>query len=169
MNTYKLTLFSNNINGDEILSEILLYDKTTLSISLSGLSEEIPPLMVKVFWGDGSENIIINEPIKRYKIDSIIPEILGGKFSKIYTQSLDHVYEPSSDSLYLNLSASIIVIYPLNNNKSFILPIKIRKNDFIENFGEVNIVGSSFTEDMKKEYQFSSEINNMVFESISLS
>jgi hypothetical protein len=166
MNTKTINLSSNTTNGTEVLPEIMIYDKTILNVSLSGIPEDIIPIGSKFTWGDGEENIILNDINKDYSIDSIFPEILEGKLSKLFSQSVSHIYYPSPNTLYLSLTAQIDINYPVNDILTFILPLKIRKNSFLENFEDVDLTNTRFVEGLNREYHFSGKIGNASFEMV---
>jgi hypothetical protein len=168
MNTYYLNLSSNSLTATNILAEISLYDETTLTISLSGVCDIYPILYIQANWGDDDTQILLNDPIKKYKKDSIFPEILEGKISKIYTQNLSHTYRPSS-TLYTLLTASLSATYPSNDTAKFLIPIKIRKNDFHENFDEIYLNEVRLVANLNREYQFLSKKDDRIFENITIS
>lgn len=166
MNTYHISLSSNSISSIQTLSELSFQDNTTLNVSISGISEALPPLYIKFSWGDGDEKLYLNDPIKKYTENNIFPEILMEKYSEIFAQRLSKVYIAPPSSLYTTLTASLSVVYPSNNTSIFTIPIKIRKNDYFENFGDVSLNNSRLMVKLKREYQFSAKIDNKIFENV---
>jgi hypothetical protein len=167
MKNFYITLSANTLSATETLPEVTFYDKTTLNISLSGVSESLPPLYVDISWGDENVNVYYNDPYKQYRNDNIIPEILNEQYSRIYTQRFINEFRPT-ETLYTSLTSVICVVYPFNQTTTFILPIKIRKNDYFENFGDVTLNSVRLTENSKREFQFSAESNDKIFENETL-
>jgi hypothetical protein len=166
MNHYQISLSSNNTNGVETLSEILLFDKSVLYLSLSGLSEDKIPLNVEFSWGDGTQDIFYNDTFKNYTTDNIIPEILQGKMSKMFSHIFNHTYSPPKSTLYSTITANIDVIYPVDDILSIKIPIKIRKNDLLEDFEDFDLTNTRFVEELDREYHFSCNNDDKSFEMI---
>ena len=166
MNTLIINLSSNTSNGTEALSELLMYDKTTLKVSLSGISEDKIPLGARFEWGDGEEDVNFNDVYKNYTTDTILPELLEGKLSKIFSHISSHTYYPSTNTLYTSLTAHIDVFYPVDDVLTFILPLKIRKNSFLEDFEDIDLTHTRFVEGLDREYHFSGKFNDASFEMV---
>lgn len=164
MNTYYITLSSNSISTFQTLSENLLQDNSVLNISLSAIVETYPPLYVNIVWGDGVENLYYNDPIKNYKHDVIFPEITDEKYSKIFSQRFMKEYKAPQNTLYKNLTATITIAYLPNVVSTFNIPIKIRKNDYFEDFGDVSLNNVRLLSNLSREYQFSAQKDDKLFE-----
>jgi len=168
MNTYYLSISSGSMTTSSTLNELSFQDDTTLNISISGVNESLPPLYVKASWGDGEEVLLFNDPIKKYSEDNIFPEIMLEKYSKILCQRILKSYKAPSNTLYSTLTAKLSVVYPSNDISTFTIPIKIRKNDYFENFDDITLNNSRFVENFKREYQFSAKNNNKLFENVTI-
>jgi hypothetical protein len=166
MNTYYLSISSGSMTTLSTFSELSFQDDTTLSISISGINETLPPLYVKASWGDGDEVLLINDPIKKYSEDNIYPEIILEKYSKILCQRISKDYKAPSNTLYSTLTAKLSVVYPSDDISTFTIPIKIRKNDYFENFDDIILNNSRFVDNLKREYQFFAKNSNKLFENV---
>jgi hypothetical protein len=166
MNYQEITLSSSSLSGFVILPEMLFYDKTSLSVSLSGISEDRIPSSAVLDWGDGQSEILMNDVYKHYTTDSIFPEILENKFTSIYTKRISHTYKPSEQSLYKSLTAEIGIIYPVNQILKFIIPITIRKNSFLEDFEDFDLTNTRFVDGIKREYHISSTKDDICIENV---
>jgi hypothetical protein len=169
MTTIFISLSSDNTQGVINLPETPLFDKSTIVLSLSGIPESKTPSNVSIDWGDGDKDITFNDFFKDYKTDSIIPEILQGKITKLFTISFNHTYQPSPNTLYKSLTAKVSVTYPIDDVLHFNIPLKIRKNDFFEDFMDVDLTNTRFVEKFKREYSFSGKTDNQVFEIVTKS
>jgi len=142
MNTYT-TYLSSLSSTVVILPQIDMDDNSSLNVSLSGVSESFFPLYLNVDWGDGNKKIYNNEIYKLYREESIIPEVLYGKFSSILQKTYQHEYYPSETSLFKSLTAQFLISYTDNTYSWFIQPLKIRTYDFIEATSGVKIIESN--------------------------
>lgn len=166
MNSYSLSLSSSTISSVEIRNEILLDDHTNLIVSLSGLSESIIPVYVRFDWGDGDQETITNLVYKNYREDSIIPEILYGKFSYIISNTFSHTYYPSPSARYKSLSAQIYVEYVDGHYCWFVQPIKIVTRDYFEAIYDIKLINTNILPISSniKQHQFSVDAGGFLIE-----
>ena len=143
MNAATLTLSSTYTNHVEILSELVLNDLTTLTLSISGLSEDAIPNYLKIDWGDGESHYADNRIYRNYRVESILTEVLQFKVSSILSNNYEHIYYPSSTSLYKNLSAQVYVSYMNGDYAWFIQPISIRSNDYFESIYDLKLLNTT--------------------------
>jgi hypothetical protein len=127
----------------EIKSEATFDDFTTLHISLSGLTEIFVPIYLKIDWGDGENESFSNTLHKVYRKDSILNEVMYGKFSSIFSGEYAHTYYPSSTARYKNLSAQIYVEYSDGSFSWFVQPIKIVTRDYFESIYDIKMLDTN--------------------------
>ena len=165
MNSYTISLSSNTLSTMNISDEISFYDLTTLTINLSGITEEKYPLFLKIDWGDGNSEFHDNTIFKNYRKSSIIPEILYSKFSSVL-KSYEHVYKPSETHLYKQLSAQVYIEYGTQQYNWFIIPIQIRNNGYFDAVGGLKLINTNLlpTENNNKQYQFLTDEGGFLIE-----
>lgn len=153
---YNLNLTSLVSTQSSTYTEMLLQDRSVLTVSLTGVSEEYFPLYLKINWGDGTEEHIENEINKNYSTDDITLEVIEGKFSSILAYPHTHEYFPSPTSLYKTLTATFTIEYVNENMTVLTVPLKIRTDDYFESVGDVTLHNTNIfpTADNKKEHQF---------------
>lgn len=144
MNFKTIALSSNSSNYFEVLAEVQLEDMTTIYLNLSGITESTLPLNLKIDWGNNDPQFYDNNTYKKYRTDSILNEILYGKFSSILTQNYENIYYPSETSLYKSLSAQVYIQYGNGDASWFIIPIKIRTSDYFESIYDLKLINSIF-------------------------
>jgi hypothetical protein len=164
MNTLTIYLSSSQLSGTYIQSEIELEDKTTLTVNLSGISEQYFPTYLQIDWGDGSSEKFDANLYKRYREESIFEEIIYGKFSQIIQNTYNHVYYPSPTTLFSSVSAQFLVKYSNGEYIWFIQPIKIRSYDFYESLGGVDILNTVILDDENNssEHQLLSKTGQLI-------
>lgn len=164
MNSLTIYLSSAQLTGTNIRPEIELEDKTTLTVNLSGMSEEYFPAYLQIDWGDGVSETFDANLYKKYREESIFIEVMYGKFSQIIQNTYDHVYFPSETTLFNQLSAQFLVKYSNGDYVWFIQPIKVRSYDFYESLGGVNIVNTVILDDENNssEHQLLSKTGQLI-------
>lgn len=143
MNSYVLSLSSNSTSAVEVKQEITFDDYTTLRINLSGLTESFVPIYLKLDWGDGVDEIINNSLYKVYREDSILNEVIYGKFSSVLNEDYLHSYYPSASARYKSLSAQIYVEYADGQFSWFVQPIKIVTRDYFESIYDIRLISTN--------------------------
>ena len=141
MNTETIYLSSVSTSATNITDEVVLYDYTTVDISLSAVTEGYIPTYLKVDWGDGDSQVYNNSVYKTYREMSIFNEVLYGKYSSIFAETLQHTYYPSVSARYKSLSAQVLIEYSDGNYSWFVIPIKIVTGDYFETILDVKHIG----------------------------
>jgi hypothetical protein len=140
-NTQTIYLSSNTRSVTSILPEVNLVDVTEITINPNELIRDSLISKKIIDWGDGSDLYVNSDiPLRDYRKDSIIPEVLYGDFSKILFAGNDHVYSPSETSDTLLLTAQFLVEYMDTNISLFIIPIKITCGSFYDNVGDIGLL-----------------------------
>lgn len=141
MNTQTIFLSSDNTYSISTESQYVLYDHSTVTINISGITEEFIPTYLKIDWGDGSTDTYNNSLYKNYREVSILNEVLYGKYSSIFAETINHIYYPSSSARYKSLSAQVLIEYSDGNYSWFVIPIKIITGDYFETIFDLKHVG----------------------------
>jgi hypothetical protein len=151
MNTYQLNLSSNSISATQLLPEVLMDDLSTLILNLTGLNETILPLFLKINWGIGDSIIYDNNIYKTGKSQSII----DGHYSPLFMDTYSHVYYPAPESLYLSLTAQVLITYATGTITRFTIPIKITTYDYATSIGDLTLINTNIlpVEDNLSEHQ----------------
>lgn len=145
MNTYNLSLSSNDTEYLEILEIQYLEDLTNLVVSLSSTMETFPPASLSIDWGDGVIEIFENDLFSQNN-----PFIKSSVLLDVY----DHLYYPSTTSLYKNLSAQFLLSYPNQTQTWFVVPMQIRTNDYYQSIENISLKDVTIldNEENSKEY-----------------
>ena len=143
MNSYVLSLSSNSTSAVQIKSEVVFDDLTTLRVNLSGLTESFVPIYLKLDWGDGASEIINNSLYKVYREESILNEVIYGKFSSVLNEDYYHTYYPSATARYKSLSAQVYVEYANGQYSWFVQPISIVTRDYFESIGDIKLISTN--------------------------
>ena len=164
MNSKTLYLSSGELSGTNILLEMNLEDKTTFTLNLSGMSEEYFPTNLIIDWGDGCNQKYDTNLYKNYREESILEEVMYGKFSSIFQSNYTHTYYPAKDSLFNSLSAQFLVNYSNGEYIWFIQPLKIRSLDFYESLEDVKIINTVILDDSDNsaEHQILSKTGQLI-------
>jgi hypothetical protein len=164
MNTLNIFLSSSEISGVNVLPEIELEDRTTVTVNLTGISEEIFPVYLKIDWGDGVTEKHDSNLYKKYREESIFEEVLLGKYSSIFRYQRQHTYNPPNSTLFTNLTAQFLIRYSNVNYSWFIQPFKIRSYDYYESLGDIKLINSIILdrEDNSAEHQIISKGGHLV-------
>lgn len=154
MNSYSLSLSSTTTSLISTLPLIELDDHTRFDIDLSGLNKSIMPIYVQIDWGFGDVLTFDNN------IDSQQPS----NFIPVFTELYSTIYYPSPTSLYLNLSAQVLVRYATGDIAWFIIPIKIRTYGFSESVGDLTLINTNIlpVEENLSEHQFRTSQNDYI-------
>lgn len=107
---------------------------------MSGITEARYPIFLTIDWGDGTSETFDNKTYKNYRENSIIPEILYGKFSSVLQTTYEHVYHPSESSLIKQLTAQIYIEYGGNEFSWFLIPIKIENDSYFDVVGDMDLL-----------------------------
>lgn len=166
MNIYNISLSSDSMSTSSIEDELLFFDSTVFSVSLSGITEEQFPIFLKIDWGDGNTEKFDNIVFKNYRESSIIPEVLSGKFSSIIQNKYKHEYFPSTTSLYKNLSAQFYIEYGNRLYNWFVIPIRIRSGGYFETVGDLQLINTNILPltSNSKQHQFITEEGGFLVE-----
>lgn len=144
MKTENISFETNTSAVSTVLPEIMLYDMTTVALTLSGISENQIPTLVKINWGDESVVEVANNSfIKNYREDSIFPEVMYNKFSTILGRKYTHIYYPSTIARFKSLSAQIVIEYFNGDRASIIQPLKILSEDFYESIQDLKHINTN--------------------------
>jgi len=167
MNTKSLYFSTSATSVSSTLPEIKLNDLTSVTITLSGISEIQAPLFLTINWGDGEIVRYQSSFTKDYRVDSIIPEILYNKFSSLLSNDQVHVYYPSISARYKKLSAEINIEYVNGDICSIIQPIKIITSDYFESIGDMKHIYTNILQlsGNNKQFLFSVDKGGFLIES----
>lgn len=165
MNTKSIVLSTNSSSYVEVMDTLILNDATTLTVILGDVYEDVLPLSLKINWGDDNILYYDNDLYKNYRNESIINEIIYGKFSKILQQEYSFDYYPSTTHTYKRTKVQFLIEYT-NNNKSLItLPIEIRSSDYFESVGDIKMISTHvIPEDNIKLHKFITDKYNYIVE-----
>lgn len=167
MNTSTIGFTSSATALSSTLNEVKLYDLTTVTFVLSGISESQVPLYLRVNWGDGNVETYENSFSKDYKVDSIIPEVLYNKISSVLSKDISHVYYPSVSARYKLLSAEVNIEYINGDICSIVQPLKIISADYFESIGNMKHIATNIlqTSNNSKQFMFSIDKGGFLIES----
>jgi hypothetical protein len=170
MNTYTIGFASSATALSSTLPEVKLYDLTSVTFVLSGISESEIPMYLRINWGDGESAIFENSFSKDYRVDSIIPEILYNKISSILSNEVSHLYYPSETSRYKLLSAEVNIEYINGDKCSIVQPFKIITSDYFESIGDMKHIYANIMQvsDNNKQFIFSVDKGGFLVEAESL-
>lgn len=159
MNFKSISLSSLSSNHIEQSLEYSLDDVTNLSFDLSGVDESTMPTTLQISWGDGIVDVHNNSFFKDYKTESIFPEILYGKFSKLLSKKYSHVYYPSQSCLYKKLTAQVQMDYIDGSTSLWLVPLKIRSYDYFESVYDLKLIDTKILPltSNNKEFTFSTD------------
>ena len=165
MNTKSIVLSTNSSSYVEVMDTLILNDATTLTVFLGDVYEDVLPLSLKINWGDDNILYYDNDLYKNYRTESVINEIIYGKFSKILQQEYSFDYYPSTTHTYKRTKVQFLIEYT-NNNKSLItLPIEIRSSDYFESVGDIKMISTHvIPEDNIKLHKFITDKYNYIVE-----
>jgi len=165
MNTKSIVLSTNSSSYVEVMDTLILNDATTLTVFLGDVYEDVLPLSLKINWGDDNILYYDNDLYKNYRNESVINEIIYGKFSKLLQQEYSFDYYPSTTHTYKRTKVQFLIEYT-NNNKSLItLPIEIRSSDYFESVGDIKMISTHvIPEDNIKLHKFITDKYNYIVE-----
>ena len=165
MNTKSIALSTNSSSYVEVMDTLILNDATTLTVFLGDVYEDVLPLSLKINWGDDNILYYDNDLYKNYRNESVINEIIYGKFSKLLQQEYSFDYYPSTTHTYKKTKVQFLIEYT-NNNKSLItLPIEIRSSDYFESVGDIKMISTHvIPEDNIKLHKFITDKYNYIVE-----
>jgi hypothetical protein len=168
MNSYVLSLSSNATSAVEIRPLVTFDDHTTLRVNLSGLTEAFVPVYLKLDWGDGQSETINNSLYKVYREESILNEVIYGKFSSVLNEDYLHSYYPSSSARYKCLSAQVYLEYADGNSSWFVQPIKIVTRDYFESIYDIRLIDTNLLplSTNNKQQRFSVDAGGFLIEMI---
>lgn len=167
MNTATIVFNSTTTAFSATYDEVKLYDYTTVTFILSGISEILYPTRLKINWGDGTIDHFYNKFVKDYKVDSIIPEILYNKTSTITLTPVSHLYYPSKTARYKKLSAEVYFEYFNGDVCSIVQPLNIITSDYFESIGDLKHIHTNILplSSNNKQFIFSTEKGGFLIES----
>ena len=167
MNIQTIGFASSATALSSTLDEVKLYDLTSVTFILSGISESQVPLYLRVNWGDGNIETYENSFSKNYRVDSIIPEILYNKISSVLSNEISHIYYPSTSARYKLLSAEVNIEYINGDICSLIQPLKIITADYFESIGDMKHISTNILQlsGNNKQFMFSVEKGGFLIES----
>lgn len=168
MNFYTLSLSSNATSAVQVKSEITFDDHTTLRINLSGVTEQFVPVYLKLDWGDGQSELINNSLYKVYREESILNEVIYGKFSSVLNEDYAHAYYPSASARYKSLTAQVYLEYVDGNASWFVQPIKIITQDYFESIYDIKLIDTNILplSSNSKQQRFSIDSGGFLIEMI---
>jgi hypothetical protein len=164
MNSYTLSLSSNDTNYIYHSSEIELDDHTNFNVDISALSEKVLPIFLKIDWGDGRSQTFNNDVFKTGRENINI-----FKYSPLLTQIYSNEYYPSETSLYKSLTAQFLVNYSNGEFSWFVIPISIRSYDYFESIYDLQLINTNILPDITnpKEHQFKTDAGSFIIDTMS--
>jgi hypothetical protein len=109
MNTKTLILSTTSSSYNKVMDTVILNDATVLNISLGDVYEDVLPISLQINWGDNNILYYDNDLYKVYRKESIIPEVIYGKFSKILQDTYSFEYYPSKTATYKKMTAQFLI------------------------------------------------------------
>lgn len=165
MNTKSIVLSTNSSSYVEVMDTLILNDATTLTVFLGDVYEDVLPLSLKINWGDDNILYYDNDLYKNYRTESVINEIIYGKFSKILQQEYSFDYYPSTTHTYKRTKVQFLIEYTNNNKTLITLPIEIRSSDYFESVGDIKMISTHvIPEDNIKLHKFITDKYNYIVE-----
>lgn len=155
MNTKTLILSTTSSSQIQTLNAVVLNDATTLNVSLGDVYEDIVPASLKINWGDNNILYYDNDLYKIYRTESIIPEVIYGKFSKILQNTYSFDYHPSKTATYKKMTAQFLIKYTNKDTTLITIPILIKSADYFESVYDMKLIASQvLPEDGFKSHKF---------------
>ena len=142
MNTKTLILSTTSSSSIQVLEPIILNDATILNVSFSDVYEDVLPLNLQINWGDNNILYYDNDLYTIYREESIFPEIIYGKFSKIFKNIYSFEYYPSKTATYKKMTAQFLIKYTNKNITLITIPIEIRSADYFESVYDMKLISS---------------------------
>ena len=164
MNSYTLSLSSNDTNYIYYSPEIELEDNTNFSVDISKLNEKVLPIFLKIDWGDGKTQIFNNDVFRTGRNNVNI-----FKYSPLLTEIYSNEYYPSETSLYKSLTAQLVVNYSNGDFSWFIIPISIRAYDYFESIYDLKLINTNILPEItnSKEHQFKTITGSFIIDTMS--
>lgn len=147
MNTKTLILSTNSSSYIEVMDTVIFNDATVLNVTLNDVYEDILPISLQINWGDNNILYYDNDLYKLYKKESIIPEVLYGKFSKILQNTYSFEYYPSKTATYKKMTAQFLIKYTNKDTTLITIPIEIRSADYFESVYDMKLISSHILPD----------------------
>jgi len=142
MNTETLILSTTSSSYIKVMDTLILNDATVLNVSLYNLYEDVLPISLQINWGDNNILFYDNDLYKIYKKESIIPEVIYGKFSKILQNTYSFEYHPSKTATYKKMTAQFLIKYTNKDTTLITIPIEIRSADYFESVYDMKLISS---------------------------
>jgi hypothetical protein len=142
MNTKTLILSTTSSSYIEVMDTMILNDATILNVSLGNLYEDVLPISLQINWGDNNILYYDNDLYKLYRKESIISEVVYGKFGKILTNTYSFEYYPSKTATYKKMTAQFLIKYTNRDTTLITIPIEIRSADYFESVYDMKLISS---------------------------
>jgi len=138
MNTHTYSIPYTSLSATTELP-VYFYDRTILDVNIQNLPE-VPLIQnIHVNWGDGISETYANRFYKFYRTDSIFAELTGGKITSIYAETMNHIYDIQSDSVFSRLSCNVVIDYVNGYCQTFTQPIVYKINEFHDAIKELKL------------------------------
>jgi hypothetical protein len=165
MNTKTLILSTTSSSYNKVMDTVILNDATVLNISLGDVYEDVLPISLQINWGDNNILYYDNDLYKVYRKESIIPEVIYGKFSKILKDTYSFEYYPSKTATYKKMTAQFLIKYTNKDTTLITIPIEIRSADYFESVYDMKMISTHILpEDGFKTHKFLTSKGNYVVE-----
>ena len=165
MNTKTLILSTTSSSYNKVMDTVILNDATVLNISLGDVYEDVLPISLQINWGDNNILYYDNDLYKVYRKESIIPEVIYGKFSKILQDTYSFEYYPSKTATYKKMTAQFLIKYTNKDTTLITIPIEIRSADYFESVYDMKMISTHILpEDGFKTHKFLTNKGNYVVE-----
>lgn len=141
INTKTISISSDTASITSVSPLSYVSDITTIEIDMSNIYNDKLIYRRLIDWGDRSPiQETLATPVKDYRVDSIIPEIIYGDFSNILYKDTSHVYVPSLSADVLSLTAQVLIEYMDTSTGLFYIPICIYSGSYYDSIGDLNII-----------------------------
>jgi hypothetical protein len=167
MNTFSLTLSTNQSALTATGEQLNLFDLTEVGLDLLNIYKGVFPSYISIDWGDGTN---IEEPeivtFRTYRTDSIFNEITKGLAPVFLSKTYKHIYKPSSSALIKSMVIKIGIQYINGDITEINHPIKVRTEGYYENIGDIELIDSNILQDVNysSNFVFRGKVDDYVLE-----
>lgn len=161
MNTYTISLSSNNTSTYTQLDVQSIIDYSLITLDLDNVYSKIIPLFLRIDWGDGVVDTINNDIFgisSKENINIFNP-------MPVLNTPQKHYFYPST-TLYTEYTIQVSLYYSNGEQSIFIIPLKVISSDYHESIKDMLLVNVNILpdENNSKEYQILTEFDNQIVE-----
>jgi hypothetical protein len=123
--------------------------------------EGVGPISMRIDWGDGTMDFYDNNINQQ---ESTVVNTFN--ISPLFITTYEHVYYPSSTSLYKSLSCQILIKYSNFDQSWYTIPIRIRTYDYFESIYDLKLINTNILpyNNNPKQHQLRAEVGNYLLE-----